>query len=47
VQQVSAGEIGRHGDAAGGPPVREANDGTGGGHHRLGAHDDLEAIVHQ
>jgi len=47
MEQMPAGEIGFHRDAAWGPPVREADDSVGGGHHCSGTHRDLEAIVHQ
>jgi hypothetical protein len=47
MKQVPAGELGFHRDAAGCPPVGEAGGSAGVGHHRSGAHRDLEAIAHQ
>ena len=47
MEQMPAGEIGFHRDAAGGPPMREAGESAGVGHHCSSAHRDLEAIVHQ
>jgi hypothetical protein len=45
MEQMPAGEIAFHRDAARSPPVRETDDSTAGGHHCPGTHRHLEAIV--
>jgi hypothetical protein len=46
MEQLAAGVFGFHRCATGSPPVREAGNSAGAGHHRPGSHRHLEAIVH-